>query len=276
MADTGLITSIDAGRAGTAKRTNGLANVLPADASSELPVEYLDLGIITEAGVTHSISRETEDRKGLGGDVVYTLQTTVDNNFVLTLMESQNLDVLKTIVGDANVIVDGAGNVKVRHNKVKLPRCSWVFDFVIDQGIKRTVVGTGQVISVGDVSNTNTEILQYEVTIKAYQDPRLDGDLAQDFYAYEGGGVRLGVASAMLPPATVGQPYRFQVSATGGTAPYTWTATGLPDGLTMASDGTIAGTPTTANEVGAEVTITVSDSAGVVAEKPLTLVVTAE
>lgn len=276
MADTGLITSIDAGKAGSAKRTNGLANVLPSDASSELPAEYLDLGIITEAGVVHSISRETEDRKGLGGDVVYTLQTTVDNTFVLTLMESQNLDVLKTIVGDDNVVVDGSGNVSVRHNKVKLPRCSWAFDFTIDQGVKRTVVGTGQVISVGDVQNTNTEILQYEVTIKAYQDSRLDGDLARDYYAYEGGGVRLGVASAMLPPAKADQPYRFQVTATGGTAPYTWTATGLPDGLTMASDGTISGTPTAADEDGAEVQATVSDSAGVVAEKTLTLVVTAD
>ncbi|WP_162688801.1 MULTISPECIES: putative Ig domain-containing protein [unclassified Streptomyces] len=50
-------------------------------------------------------------------------------------------------------------------------------------------------------------------------------------------------------------------SAEGGTAPYTWSATGLPAGLTIASStGTITGTPTTAGT--STVTVTATDSAG--------------
>ena len=40
-------------------------------------------------------------------------------------------------------------------------------------------------------------------------------------------------------------PYRFDLSATGGRAPYTWTlASGtLPPGLVLSASGTIAGLP---------------------------------
>ncbi|GAA4595926.1 ExeM/NucH family extracellular endonuclease [Planotetraspora phitsanulokensis] len=48
--------------------------------------------------------------------------------------------------------------------------------------------------------------------------------------------------------------------ASGGTAPYTWTATGLPAGLTISSDGTVSGTPTTAGT--SSVTVTATDSTG--------------
>ncbi|MDP9848777.1 ExeM/NucH family extracellular endonuclease [Streptosporangium lutulentum] len=48
--------------------------------------------------------------------------------------------------------------------------------------------------------------------------------------------------------------------ASGGTAPYTWTATGLPAGLTLSSDGTVSGTPTSAGT--ASVTVTATDSTG--------------
>lgn len=46
---------------------------------------------------------------------------------------------------------------------------------------------------------------------------------------------------------TVGTAASLQLSASGGTAPYTWSATGLPPGLTInTSTGQLTGTPTTA------------------------------
>ncbi|MDR3741078.1 MAG: putative Ig domain-containing protein [Terracidiphilus sp.] len=49
----------------------------------------------------------------------------------------------------------------------------------------------------------------------------------------------------VLPAAGVGNPYTMSLSATGGTPPYTWTASGaVPAGLTLSTSGTIAGTPT--------------------------------
>ncbi|MEI2713427.1 MAG: ExeM/NucH family extracellular endonuclease [Nocardioides sp.] len=51
----------------------------------------------------------------------------------------------------------------------------------------------------------------------------------------------------------------FTLSATGGTTPYSWTATGLPAGVTISSDGTVSGTPEVDGSFA--VTATVTDSA---------------
>jgi hypothetical protein len=59
---------------------------------------------------------------------------------------------------------------------------------------------------------------------------------------------------------TVGTATSLQLAASGGTAPYTWTATGLPPGLSISSAGLISGTPTTAGSY--SVTVTARDSAG--------------
>ncbi|HEY7175063.1 MAG TPA: putative Ig domain-containing protein, partial [Micromonosporaceae bacterium] len=58
---------------------------------------------------------------------------------------------------------------------------------------------------------------------------------------------------------TVGTAVSLTLSASGGTAPYTFSATGLPAGLSISSSGVISGTPTTAGT--STVTATVHDSA---------------
>jgi Zn-dependent metalloprotease len=73
-----------------------------------------------------------------------------------------------------------------------------------------------------------------------------------------------GTALALTNPGsqsgTVGVAASVALSATGGTTPYTFSATGLPAGLSInASSGVISGTPTTAGT--STVTATVTDSA---------------
>ena len=55
----------------------------------------------------------------------------------------------------------------------------------------------------------------------------------------------------------------FTLSATGGTTPYTWSATGLPPGVTIGSTtGTVSGTPTTAGTYNVTATATGSGGSG--------------
>lgn len=56
-------------------------------------------------------------------------------------------------------------------------------------------------------------------------------------------------------------PVGFSFMASGGTSPYTWTATGLPAGLSLnSSTGNLTGTPTTADSYSVSVTVADSES----------------
>ncbi len=80
----------------------------------------------------------------------------------------------------------------------------------------------------------------------------------------------LTITTTTLPAATMQADYSASLSATGGTPPYTWTATGLPAGLSLdAAKGAIGGKPTATGSF--NVALTVSDSAAGKASTTITL-----
>jgi len=95
------------------------------------------------------------------------------------------------------------------------------------------------------------------------------------FTITSGLGPPVNITTTSLPRGNVNTPYTATVSATGGKPPYTWSATGLPAGLSINSTtGAITGTPTSIAT--ASVTITVSDSSTptkLTAKATLTLVI---
>jgi hypothetical protein len=78
-----------------------------------------------------------------------------------------------------------------------------------------------------------------------------------------------------LPSGTAGLAYSATLAASGGTAPYAWTATSgaLPTGLTLTSAGVISGTPTAAGTY--SFTVRVSDSASATASQAFALTIAA-
>jgi len=79
------------------------------------------------------------------------------------------------------------------------------------------------------------------------------------------------IATPSLAHAIAGAPYTATLSAVGGAAPYTWAASGLPNGLTLNSAGVISGA---AQSTGIfNVTLTVTDAAAQTAAMTTTLIV---
>ena len=79
-----------------------------------------------------------------------------------------------------------------------------------------------------------------------------------------------------LPTAVEGTAYGpLTFAAAGGTGAYLWSATGLPNGLSMSPGGTLGGTPATGSHGGCTVQVTVLDSVGAGGEATLPLTVQA-
>lgn len=81
------------------------------------------------------------------------------------------------------------------------------------------------------------------------------------------------VSTPALPDGTAGVTYNASLSATGGSGSHSWSATGLPAGLTV-SGNTISGTPTAAGQHGVTVTAK-DDSTGASHSRHLLLTINA-
>jgi len=76
----------------------------------------------------------------------------------------------------------------------------------------------------------------------------------------------LQITNTTLPTGNVGMAYSAQLAATGGQPPYTWqlasTSPSLPAGLSLGSNGLIAGTPTAFSAANIKVEVSSASSAG--------------
>src|SRR5262249_958699 len=77
---------------------------------------------------------------------------------------------------------------------------------------------------------------------------------------------------SQLAAGAVGAEYNFQLEAEGGSKPFTWTVTGLPDGIELdAATGILGGSP--AKDGDYPLAIAVTDAAGAQATAALSLLV---
>jgi uncharacterized protein (TIGR03437 family) len=84
----------------------------------------------------------------------------------------------------------------------------------------------------------------------------------------------LTITTTSLPSAAAGVAYVASMVAGGGTPPYTWSATGLPTGITLNSSGVFAGSPAATLAGAFNVAVTVKDAAGGTASNQYQLQVT--
>jgi Putative Ig domain len=134
--------------------------------------------------------------------------------------------------------------------------------------VATSTFGTGRVMFIGDSSTIDDGTGQSGNTLfNGWNDPAgtdstvmLNGTEWLASGSSGGGTGSVTVANPGSRTGTVGTATSLQLSASGGTSPYTWSATGLPPGLSISSSGLISGTPTTAGSY--SVTATAHDATG--------------
>ncbi|WVX87797.1 major tail protein [Gordonia phage BillDoor] len=254
------------------------AGQLPTSAKADITApEYewlVDQGYIGEDGFTQSESRDTDKKKAFGGKVVKVLQTDYSLTIQFAFLESINAEVLKSIYGEENVEIREDGEIVVHKNSKQSPHASWVIDVYDGDALNRSTIADGQIIEIDDIVKVHSDTIMYTVTMECFEDE--NGDNMVEYFAVAGSEAVLTVSTATLAPATVDTAYSATLAAVGGEGTKTWTVTTgtLPAGVTLAANGTLAGTPT---ETGSfNFTVKVTDSAAPTpaeATKALTLVV---
>jgi hypothetical protein len=160
--------------------------------------------------------------------------------------------------------------------------------------IQDTITGLSSIVLANSVNatvnipsftaGTTSPVIATATQVNTAQSSRVDLQVTNTGNAsttcgttFGGGSTTLTVTTSSLPNGTVGTPYSQALAASGGTGGYTWSITSgsLPDGLSLSSGGTIAGTPTTAVSNDG-FTVQVRDSSGTTAAKALAITISAQ
>jgi len=167
MADAGNVLS------GKPKTTGGVyagpvGTALPTNATTALNVAFVNLGYVSDAGLSQTIDSDTTNIVAWGGDTVKTVRTTHDVSYTLTFIETSE-DVLSEVFGGDNVSTS-TGVTTVAINSSELPRREYVFEMQDSGKSVRVVVPNGQITNLDDISWVDGDPVGYPVTISAYPD----------------------------------------------------------------------------------------------------------
>ena len=145
----------------------------PTDASSDLPTGMVNLGYVSEDGITNSLETDSEDVKDLNGDVVMSTITSRKETFKFKLLETQ-INSLKEVFGQSNVTETTTTTLKkttVKSNSTPYDSRLYVMEFVLTGSRKmRVVVPLGKISELGDKVYSAGEAIGYEVTITCSPD----------------------------------------------------------------------------------------------------------
>ena len=151
-----------------------LGTAVPADASTDLDSAYKCLGYVSEDGLENNNEMDVSAIKAWGGMIVYRSLNELNDNFALTLIESENPEVLKAVYGADHVkeITVGDGTeIEVDIVAENPEECVWVFELSLrGDKKKRIVVPNGAVTSRDTITYNDSDAIGYGITVSAYPD----------------------------------------------------------------------------------------------------------
>lgn len=143
----------------------------PTDATTALASGFVDLGYISEDGVTNAYDRTNEEIKAWGGDTVLEVATDFSDTWQMTFIEALNPEVLKVVFGDGNVSGTLAAGMTIKANDDIYADAVWAIDMILaGNTLKRVVLPSAAVSEIGDIVYVDGEPVGYNVTLRAHKD----------------------------------------------------------------------------------------------------------
>lgn len=151
--------------------TAPIGTTVPTDATTPLDPAFVCLGYVSEDGLGNNNELSVEAIKAWGGNIVYRSLTEMNDEFSLALIETENVDVLKTVYGEDHVTVDASGNVAVDVVAEDPKERVWVFELALrGNRAKRLVIPDGAITSREEITYNDSDPVAYGITISAYPD----------------------------------------------------------------------------------------------------------
>lgn len=145
---------------------------LPTDATTALDLtKYTCLGYVSEDGLENSNEMDVSTIKAWGGMIVYRSLNELNDEFSLALIESENIDVLKTVYGASHVTEEVDGTIKVDIIAEDPTEMVWIFDLALrGNRAKRIIIPDGAITSREAITYNDSDAIAYGITVSAYPD----------------------------------------------------------------------------------------------------------
>jgi len=260
-------------------------NVRTGQKEKQLVIEYYDNGNVSNITSQATYMSSNAAVATVSATGLITVRAVGSANIIVSYNgKSVTIPVLgeniEPLVIQSSTPANGAVNVPLDTTVINLTvsrKVSKAVTFSLVDTKGRTVSWKQQAIGANYVNITLSRALdaneEYTFTIRSggIEDilgETIERDFVIKFRTFAGD---LGITTTSLAKGMEKTAYNATIAAIGGTTPYTFSATGLPTGLTISSGGIISGTPEVSGTF--NVNVTVKDSGSRTATKGFTLII---
>ena len=145
---------------------------LPADAKTVLDNAFVNLGYVSEDGISNSNIAEITEVYAWGGNSVMNSVNRKPDTWVFTLLEALSPNVLKTVYGDKNVTVSADGkSINIMATADDAEEAVYAIDMALSGGaLKRIVIPKGVISNVAEIVYKDNSPIGYKITVNALYD----------------------------------------------------------------------------------------------------------